>query len=127
MVLIRWTTAAVLALAALTAAAADIRDASYDAERDEIVVKIAYRGTNPDHDFTVQWGPCFETGGPPAGVVGRLVDQQGEDIAREEFRVTERIGLGGLACRPAVVTLRLGKVSHMRVYVPAAPNPKALQ
>ena len=102
MFMLRPALVAVLALAGLAAQAADIR-----------------AGTQPDHEFTVQWGPCYGTGGPPAGVVGRLIDRQGGDIAREEFRVIERIGLGSLACRPAVVTLRLGKVSHRRVYVPA--------
>lgn len=81
---------------------------------DEIVVDIVYRGTQPGHQFAVEWGPCDET-----GVAARLVDRQGSDIANEEFHVRSRIGLGGLPCRPAEVTLRLGKVSHARVLVPA--------
>lgn len=104
----------VLALAALPVQAADIVGAGYDAKADEIVVDIVYRGTQPGHRFAVEWGPCTET-----GVAARLVDTQGSDIAKDEFRVRERIGLGGLPCRPAVVTLRLGKVSHARVQVPA--------
>lgn len=105
---------AALALAGLPAQAADIVGASYDPAQDEIVVDIVYQGTQPGHQFAVEWGPCSET-----GVAARLVDRQGGDIAKEEFRVRSRIGLGGLPCRPAEVTLRLGKVSHARVRVPA--------
>jgi hypothetical protein len=114
MSLIRLAAAAILALAALPAGAADIVGASYDLVADEIVVDIVYRGTQPGHQFAVEWGSCGET-----GVAARLVDQHGGDLAKEEFRVRSRIGLGGLPCRPAVVTLRLGKVSHARVRVPA--------
>jgi hypothetical protein len=112
--LIRLAAAAVLALAALPSGAADIVGARYDANADEIVVDIVYRGTQPGHRFAVEWGPCTDS-----GVAARLVDRQGDDPAREEFRVRERIALGGLPCRPAEVTLRLGKVSHARVQVPA--------
>lgn len=105
---------AALALAGLPALAADIVGANYDPAQDAIVVDIVYLGTQPGHKFTVEWGPCSDT-----GVAGRLVDQQGGDLAKEEFHVRSRIGLGGLPCRPAEVTLRLGKVSHARVRVPA--------
>lgn len=105
---------AALVLAGFPALAADIVGATYDAASDEIVVDIVYLGTKPGHEFTVEWGSCSDT-----GVAGRLVDQQGGDLAKEEFHVRRRIGLGGLPCRPAEVTLRLGKVSHARVRVPA--------
>ncbi len=119
MAVLRAALIAVLLVAGLPAKAADIVGAKYDAADDTIVVNIAYRGTQPDHEFTVEWGPCNEAGGPPAGVTARLIDRQGRDIAREEFRVTGRLGLQELPCRPAEVTLRLGRVSHARVLVPA--------
>jgi hypothetical protein len=119
MVMLRAALIAVLLVAGLPAKAADIVGASYDAARDEIVVDIVYRGTRPGHEFTVQWGPCEEAGGLPAGVVGRLIDRQGNDIAREEFRVSARIGLRDMPCRPAEVMLRLGRFAQARVLVPA--------
>lgn len=30
----------------------------YDAHTDELVVTMQFRGTNPNHEFTVQWGEC---------------------------------------------------------------------
>jgi hypothetical protein len=47
-----------------------------------------------------------------------VIDAQGNDKAREEYRVSERISLEDLPCRPAIVTLRLGRVAHTDVYVP---------
>jgi hypothetical protein len=112
--------AAALALAAaLPASAANLLDARYDPLRDEILVEIIYRGTNPDHRFSLLWDPCrpSPSGGPPH-TAARLVDQQGDDLAREDFHVTRRLSLAGLPCRPALVTLRLGPVSNATVLVP---------
>ena len=103
----------VLSGLAAPASAADILGAYYDARTDEIVVDIAFRGTTPDHDFRVEWGPCAQ-----GGVAGRLIDQQGKDAARTAYRVTERLSLHELPCRPALVTLRLGRSSQMSVEVP---------
>ncbi|HEX6268091.1 MAG TPA: hypothetical protein VFZ81_14500 [Burkholderiales bacterium] len=109
--------AALLIAAAFdTTHGANILEARYNAARDEIVAEIAYRGTNPDHEFTIQWGACSE--GSPARVVGRLIDAQGSDVARGNYRTTERIALGGIPCRPAIVTLRLGRTAHTDVFVP---------
>jgi hypothetical protein len=104
------------ALAALPAHAAGILEARYDAARDQIVARIAYRGTHPDHEFAVQWGECSESS--PRRVVGRLIDRQGRDHAREDYRTTERIVLNTIPCRPAIVTLRLGRTAHTDVFVP---------
>jgi hypothetical protein len=110
---------ALLAAAALGCAsthAANILEARYDAARDQIVAEIAYRGTHPDHAFGVQWGACSESS--PRRVVGRLIDRQGRDHAREDYRTTERIALNAIPCRPAIVTLRLGRSAHTDVFVP---------
>jgi sporulation protein YlmC with PRC-barrel domain len=115
---------ALLALALLPglAAAADILDARYDAAADALVVAIAYRGTQDGHEYELRWGPCLD-----GNIAARLVDRQGMEPAREGFRVTGRFPLKGLECRPANVTLRLGRVSHATVFVPgrdAAAVPK---
>jgi hypothetical protein len=115
MTLARLTAAlgAALVLAAPPAFAEAILGAAYDAAHDQIVVDIAYRGTRPGHEFSLQWGPC------QAGVNARLIDKQGDDYALQDFRVRARFGLAGLPCRPAEVTLRLGRASQARVLVPA--------
>lgn len=100
-----------LALCPTFAAAADIVGARYDRVTDALVVDLAYRGTTPGHDFSLEWGNC-EPGGPAAA---RLVDRQGTEPAHKAFRVRERFDLAGSHCRPAQVTLRLGRVSHATV------------
>ncbi|HJT62065.1 MAG TPA: hypothetical protein VJ797_10335 [Burkholderiales bacterium] len=105
-------------LACGSAHAADIALAAYDRERDELVVDVVYRGTNPNHDFTLQWDKCV--GGQASA---RLIDTQGRDLAREEYRVRERFSLDGLQCRPATVTLRLGRTALASVVVPDEARP----
>lgn len=97
---------------------ADIREAYYDPTRDELVVEIAYRGTVPDHNFALRWGKCQRGEDKLHGIAARIVDLQGNDEARENFRTQARFGLDTLECRPARVTLRLGSVSHETVLVP---------
>ena len=78
----------------------------YDSRADELVVTMRYRGTNPDHAFSLKWGACA------AGVHGKLqevsvdvLDDQWQDRAEHDFKKTVRFGLAGLPCRPATVTL----------------------
>lgn len=106
-----WLIACLLPVPAL---AASILDARYDAITDELVVDIAYRGTHGRHDFVAQWGPCSKAG----DVVARLIDRDGGDAARRDFRVQERLALPPPECRPARVTLRLGRVAHATLSIP---------
>ena len=56
--------AALTFLLAWPAHAADIVEARHDPASDQIVAEVAYRGTNPDHDFSVQWGQCSDASPP---------------------------------------------------------------
>jgi hypothetical protein len=104
------------------ACAQTIAEARYDRARDELVVRILYRGTSDDHGFTLAWDPCMsvEGRGAPHQTAARIIDRQGDDAAMRDFDVTRRFALSGLACRPARVTLRLGPRSTATVYVPDA-------
>jgi hypothetical protein len=113
-----------IALLSPLAWSADIREAYYDPTGHELVVEIAYRGTLPDHDFTLRWGKCQRGEGESYGIAARIVDLQGHDEARENFRTQARFSLNNLECRPARVTLRLGRVSHETIVVPAPPKPR---
>jgi hypothetical protein len=81
---------------------------SYDPKTNELVVTILYRGTNPDHQFSVQWSDC-QTLGDAANrhqIVGEALDRQWNDDAQHTFTKTVRFSLAKLNCRPATVTLR---------------------
>ena len=109
-----------LLLAPAVATGADILGAFYDPARDALVVDIAYRGTKPNHAFSLEWGECRGEASAPYRTVARLIDRQGQDLAEKSFEVRARFPLASLECRPAEVTLRLGRVSHATVFVPAA-------
>ncbi len=79
----------------------------YDKKADQLVVTMLYRGTNPNHKFSLKWGECLadQTGNLP-GVTVEVLDDQFEDEEQQDFKKTARFDLAGLPCRPASVTLR---------------------
>jgi hypothetical protein len=79
----------------------------YDAGHDELVVTMAYRGTNPDHTFSLKWGPCktLANASEPE-IVAEVLDSQWQDAARQPFKKTTRFSLADLPCRPVKLTLR---------------------
>lgn len=80
----------------------------YDRQSDRMVVTMIYRGTNPNHTFTLKWGECQanQSGGLP-GVTAEVLDDQFDDQAQQDYKKTVRLSLAGLPCpRPVAVTLR---------------------
>jgi hypothetical protein len=109
----------------VAAGAGTLLDARYEVGDNVLVLEIAYQGTNPDHQFVLEWGACQRDPDGTLGAVARLIDSDGHDIAREDYRVSRRFDLSGLNCRPADVTVRLGPVSNRTVYVPPLPRPES--
>ena len=91
----------------------------YDPATDELVIVMLYRGTNPDHQFTLKWGPCVDRGGDRREIVAELLDQQSQDAARKDYKKTVRMSLAGMDCRPAAVTLRTAPRFYYTLAVPA--------
>jgi hypothetical protein len=80
----------------------------YNRQRDQLVVTMIYRGTNPNHKFSLKWGECQpnQEGGLP-GVTGEILDDQFDDREEQDFKKNVRFSLAGLPCpRPVNVTLR---------------------
>lgn len=102
------------------ALAASFVDARYDADADELVVTLAYRGTHADHVFSVEWGSCATTGTPGSfGLSARVTDSKWDDPAREAFNKTVRFSLRNVHCRPATITLFSPPQFTIIVVVPA--------
>jgi len=80
----------------------------YDRKADQLVVTMAYRGTNPNHNFSLKWGKCqADQSGNLPGVTAEVLDDQWKDPERLSYKKTTRFDLSGLPCpRPASVTLR---------------------
>jgi hypothetical protein len=96
------------ALLSLAAHADNFGGVRYSRQRDQLVVTMLYRGTNPNHKFSVKWGECRpnQEGGLP-GVTGEILDDQFDDREEQDFKKNVRFSLAGLPCpRPVNVTLR---------------------
>ena len=111
------------ALAVPSGAFADnFADAHYDASTDELVVTMRYSGTNPDHNFSVQWGACTDSNDDSGvqRVDATIEDDQWRDAARELFKKTIRVSLAQLACRPVVLTIHTAPRFYYTLRIPAA-------
>ena len=102
-----------------TAAAIAVTTLTYDAPKDQLVMTIAYRGTNPDHQFRVQWDKCTRLDDERMQILGLLIDDQPNDHARQEFTKSMRIDLRDFTCRPAKVTIKTSAGFFTSVDVPA--------
>jgi hypothetical protein len=80
----------------------------YDGRTDRLIVTMIYRGTNPNHKFSLKWGECQtdQSSGLP-GVTAEVLDDQFNDPEEQDFQTSVRFSLKGMPCpRPASVTLR---------------------
>src|SRR5687768_6481826 len=75
------------------ASAININQLTYDEDKDELVMVIAYRGTNKDHQFSVEWTECRRLDDERSQILGILVDNQANDRALEEFKTEFRFDL----------------------------------
>ena len=114
-----------MATAAAAVMAASFGPVRYDANSDELIVTMIYDGTNPDHHFSIQWGPCHnvEQQDQPAHqlIEVSILDDQWNDAATKTYTRTVRVPLGTLSCRPATVTLRTAPDFYESLDVPARP------
>jgi hypothetical protein len=104
-------------LLAASAYAQTFLGAGYDPATDELVVDIAYRGTSPNHEFSLAWDQC-QRDARPYEIAARVIDDRPDDPAVRDFIVRRRFSLGDLQCRPANVTLRMGRLANISVFVP---------
>lgn len=117
---IGWVGAAALLLCA-AAHADNFYGVRYDAATDELVVALVYRGTNPNHTFSLKWGQCKDTpGGSAPELAVEVLDSQWRDPAEHAFKKSIRLGLSDMPCRPAKVTLRMAPRFIYTLSIPAA-------
>jgi hypothetical protein len=127
----RWTIAvsALLVIAPSllwhAARADNFTDVRYDAVKDQLVISMVYRGTNPNHTFSLKWGACKDAQNDSVReVAAQVLDSQWQDTAQGTYTKTTRFSLSDLPCRPAKVTLRTAPRFIYTVVIPAASSPR---
>ena len=113
-----------LSLAAPLTLADAFAGAHYDSATDSLVVTLLYRGTNPNHQFTVKWGACTAPVDGVKTIPVEVLDSQWLDAALHDYTKTVHLALDGIPCRPAEVTLRTAPRFEVTVFVPAPPAKK---
>jgi hypothetical protein len=107
------------ALLAAAARADNFANVRYDAAKDQLVVTVFYRGTNPDHRFTLKWGACKASqDGTQHEIVAEVLDSEWQDTATDNYRKTTRFSLASLDCRPAKLTLRTAPRFYYTLQIP---------
>ena len=105
--------------------AASFGPVRYDPSTDELVVTMIYDGTNPDHHFSLEWGPCRKVDQKDQQahqlIDLSILDDQWNDAATKSYTKTVRVPLATLSCRPATVTLRTAPDFYESVNIPARP------
>jgi hypothetical protein len=118
--------AAFAALLALTSGvqATNILELRYDEKLDQLVMKVAYRGSHADHHFTLSWDSCSDYGFDDAEhqISAGLIDSDPNDRALQEYTKTVKVSLDSLECRPAKVTVRASPNFFRSVIVPKRPE-----
>jgi len=114
-----------MATATAAVMAASFGPVRYDPSRDELVVTMIYDGTNPDHHFSVQWGPCRKVDQQDHQahqmIEVSVLDDQWNDTATKTYTKTVKVPLATLSCRPATVTLRTAPDFYESLDIPARP------
>jgi hypothetical protein len=110
---------ALLLLTTSAAQAATFSAVQYDSSRNELVVTLNYGGTNPNHQFSAQWGTCRPLGSQGNHqIVATLLDDQWNDAAQQTFTTTVHVSLAGVDCHPALVTLRSAPKYEYNIQIP---------
>jgi hypothetical protein len=104
--------------------AASFGSVRYDPGSDQLIVTMIYDGTNANHHFSIQWGPCRKLEQPdqPGHQIDvNILDDQWNDAATKTFTETVKVPLATVSCRPATVTLRTAPDFIASLDIPARP------
>lgn len=107
-----------------TAPADNFISAYYAAPKDQLVVTMSYRGTNPNHTFSLKWGRCKELQAGGREIVADVLDSQWQDAEQQDFKKTTRFNLADLRCRPAKLTLIAAPRFFYTLQIPARTSQK---
>jgi len=114
--------AAAMATDSAAVMAASFGSVRYDPSSDQLIVTMIYDGTNPNHHFSIEWGPCRKLDQPARQTIDvSFLDDQWNDAATKTYTKMVRVPLATLSCRPATVTLRTAPDFLTSLDIPARP------
>ncbi|MDP9089876.1 MAG: hypothetical protein M3O26_14180 [Pseudomonadota bacterium] len=101
-------TASVVALAPIAAVADNFGNVRYDKQSARLSITMLYRGTNPNHNFSLNWDACqTDPNDNESAVTAEVLDDQFDDAAEQDFKKTFVVSLRDMPCpRPVKLTLR---------------------
>jgi hypothetical protein len=94
----------------------------YSARKDQLVITMGYRGTNPNHSFSLKWGQCQDLDGGGREISAEVLDSQWQDVEQSDFKKTTRFSLAEVSCRPAKLTLRSAPRFFYTLQIPSRPR-----
>ena len=105
---------------ASNAHAVNVLSMSYEEKTDELLLKVAYRGTHDKHTFSLDWDECHDYAFVDAKyqTMANLVDSEPNDKAETEFTQNLRFSLAGIKCRPVKLTIRTSPGFNRTLVVP---------
>ena len=100
--------ASALALAPLAAVADNFGNVRYDKQSGQLSITMLYRGTNPNHHFSLNWDECqTDPDNNDSSVTAEVLDDQFDDAAEQDFKKTFVVSLRDMPCpHPVKLTLR---------------------
>jgi hypothetical protein len=100
--------ASAMSIAPLTVHADNFGNIRYDGQTDQLFITMLYRGTSPNHEFSLNWGECqTDPNDNGSQVAADVLDDQFNDPAEKDFKKTFVVSLRDMPCpRPLKLTLR---------------------
>jgi hypothetical protein len=110
-----------MAIAPLKVRADNFGKVRYDRQTDQLFITMLYRGTNPNHQFSLKWGACqTDPNNQGSQVAAEVLDEQFDDRAQKDFKKTFAVSLHDMPCpRPVSLTLRTAPRFFYTLTIPA--------
>jgi hypothetical protein len=79
-------------------------------------MELLFQGTTGNHSFRLLWDEC-EVVDNQQQIAARLVDEQGDDVGTNDITQYVEFSLADMSCRPAELTVRIGRRAHATIYL----------
>lgn len=106
----------VITLMAATASATVIHSAHFNSSTQTLHLEISYEGGLKPHHFRLDWDSCQNIS-EHKEIAARLIDSGWDDTGSNEIFQSLTFDLTNISCKPALLTVRSGRVSHVSLQI----------